>query len=77
MFLGQAASITTTLAQLSKYWGENSFTNAKATKLSTVWVDSHNMLPKVSFLRTDVVILGLEGRRVVAQEPQSERLRVL
>ena len=58
---GQTSSTTTTLAQFSKYWGENSFTNAKATKLSTVWVDSHNMLPKVSFLRTDVVILGKPG----------------
>ena len=53
-----STSITTTHAQFSKVRGENRFTEAKATRLSTVWVDSHNMLLKVSFLRTDVVILA-------------------
>ena len=51
-------SIIMTLLQFGQFGGENRFTEPKATRLSTVWVDSHKMMPKVSFLRTDVVILG-------------------
>ena len=53
-------SITTTLPQSGSVLAGNRFVEGKATKLSSAWAGSHEEVLKVPFLRSVVVILGVD-----------------